>query len=205
MARSRRVIFDIPTQADDKVIDGARIRILAQPPDILQHFPPRHRLPLVLDQIALRSAGLDWDAISHSDEIASFLRETRDHMNQISSIWLVDSAGRVRASSEATYPRNLTFEDREDFRSLREGGGMLVGKPHLGAFALTRRRSTTTGDFDGVFAIDVAIQYFESFFQGLDEQARHRAVLVRADGTVLAADSVGAEPRWFPPTSELMQ
>jgi two-component system NtrC family sensor kinase len=160
---------------------------------------------LVLDQIALRSAGLDWDAISHSDEIASFLRETRDHMNQISSIWLVDSAGRVRASSEATYPRNLTFEDKEDFHSLREGGGMLVGKPHLGVFALTRRRSTTTGDFDGVFAIDVAIQYFEGFFQSLDEQARHRAVLVRADGTVLAADSVGAEPRWFPPTSELMQ
>src|SRR5262249_2708690 len=92
-----------------------------------------------------------------------------------------------------------------DFHSLRDGGGTLIGKPHLGAFALTRRRPTTTGDFDGVFVIDVAIGYFESFFRGLDEQVRHRAVLVRADGTVLAADSAGAEPQSFPPTSELMQ
>jgi two-component system, NtrC family, sensor kinase len=160
---------------------------------------------LVLDQIALRTTGLDWDAISQSDNVASYLRETCRHMNQISSIWLADAAGRVRTSSEPTCRRNLTFEDREDLHSVRDGDGTLVGTPHLGAFTLIRRRSSSLGDFDGVFAIDVAIQYFESFFQGLDEQARHRAVLVRADGTVLAADSVGAEPRWFPPTSELMQ
>ena len=160
---------------------------------------------LVLDQIALRTAGLDWDAIAHSDKIASFLRETRDRMGPISSIWLADAADTVRASSEATYPRNLAFEDREDFHSARDGGGTLVSKPHLGAFTLIRRRSSPNGDFDGVFAIDVAVQYFESFFQGLDEQARHRAVLVRADGAVLAADSSDDEPRWFPPTSELMQ
>ena len=160
---------------------------------------------LVLDQIALRTAGLDWDAISRSDKIATFLRETRDRLNQISSIWLADATGRVRASSQATYPRELSFENREDFRALRNGGGTLIGKPRLGTFALSRRRSSPTGDFDGVIVIEVAVEYFESFFRGLDEQVRHRAVLVRADGSVLAADSAGEEPRWFPPTSELMR
>src|SRR5215471_18161443 len=85
---------------------------------------------LALDQIALRTAGLDWDTISRSDNIASFLRGTRDRMNPISSIWLADAAGKVRASSESTYPRSLTFEDKEDFHSARDGDGTLVGAPH---------------------------------------------------------------------------
>src|SRR5262249_39719718 len=45
---------------------------------------------LVHEQIRLRAAGLDWEDISRSQGLASFLRETRDRMSQISSIWLAD-------------------------------------------------------------------------------------------------------------------
>jgi hypothetical protein len=44
---------------------------------------------LVNEQIRLRTARLDWENISRSESLASFLRETRNRMNQISSIWLV--------------------------------------------------------------------------------------------------------------------
>src|SRR5215469_1218727 len=47
---------------------------------------------LVHEQIRLRTAGLDWEDISRSESLASFLRETRDRMSQISSIWLADTA-----------------------------------------------------------------------------------------------------------------
>ena len=88
---------------------------------------------LVYEQIRLRMAGLDWDAISRSEELASFLQEARNRMNQISSIWLADSTGHVRASSGLPYPRSLTFENRDDFRAHREDDhGMLVGEQHLG-------------------------------------------------------------------------
>jgi hypothetical protein len=61
---------------------------------------------LVHEKIRLRTAGLDREDISCSGELASFLRETRNRMSQISSIWLADTTGHVRASSErlATSP-----------------------------------------------------------------------------------------------------
>jgi two-component system, NtrC family, sensor kinase len=120
---------------------------------------------LVHEQIQLRAAGLDWEAISHSQELASYLQETRNRMNQISSIWLADTTGHVRASSGLPYPRSLTFENRDDFRAHRESDhGMLVGEQHLGTFGLSWRRSSSTGDFDGVIGIEIGVAYFENFF-----------------------------------------
>ena len=160
----------------------------------------------VLDEIRMRTAGLDWDKIGQADAIDKFLKRTRDRMNQISSIWLTDATGRVRASSDGPYVRRLTFARRDDFLAHREQDrGTLVGEPHLGTFALSERRSSATGAFDGVIGVEIGEEYFESFFRGLDQQNRHRAVLLRADGTVLAADPADNEPSRFPPNSELMQ
>jgi two-component system NtrC family sensor kinase len=161
---------------------------------------------LVHEQIRLRTAGLDWEAIGRSGEFARFLRETRNRMNQISSIWLADATGQVRASSGLPYPRSLTFESRDDFRVHREGEpGMSVGEQQLGTFGLTWRKSSSTGEFDGVIGIEIGVEYFENFFRGLDATGHQRAVLVRADGTMLAANPGTGEPRRFPPTSTLMQ
>ena len=161
---------------------------------------------LVYEQIRLRTAGLDWQNISQSDELASFLRETRNRMSQISSIWLADTTGHVRASSGLPYPHSLTFENRDDFRAHREGDhGMLIGEQHLGTFGLSWRRSSSTGEFDGVIGVEIGVEYFENFFGGLDTTGHQRAVLVRADGTVLAASPGTGEPNRFPPTSKLMQ
>ncbi len=161
---------------------------------------------LVLDQIRQRTTGLNWDTIGQSAALASFLRKTRDRIDGISSIWLADAAGHVRASAGALYPPALTFENRSDFQAHRSGDeSTLVGRPHLGTFALSERRSSSAGDFDGVITIEISAAYFERFFRGLDERDDHRAVLVRADGTVLAADSAYSEPQQFPPSSELMR
>jgi hypothetical protein len=48
---------------------------------------------LVQEQIQLRTAELDWEAISQSQEVVNFLRKLRDRMSQISSIWLADHHG----------------------------------------------------------------------------------------------------------------
>ena len=161
---------------------------------------------LVHEQIRLRVAGLDWEDISRSEELASFLRETRDRMSQISSIWLADTTGHVRASSGLPYPRSLTFENRDDFRAHREGDhGMLSANSISARFGLSWRRSSSTGEFDGVIGIEIGVEYFENFFRGLDTTGHQRAVLVRPDGTVLAASPGTGEPKRFPPASKLMQ
>ena len=56
---------------------------------------------LVYQQIRLRTGGLDWEAIGRSGEFARFLRETRNRMDQISSIWLADATGHVRLALPA--------------------------------------------------------------------------------------------------------
>jgi hypothetical protein len=161
---------------------------------------------LVHEQVQLRTAELDWEAISRSQELASFLRKLSNGMSEISSIWLADSTGHVRASSGLPYPRALTLESREEFRAHQEHDrGPFVGDQRLGTFGLSWRRSSSTGRFDGVIGIEISVQYFENWFRGLDAAGRSRAVLVRADGTVLAADPSTAEPPQFPPGSRLMQ
>jgi signal transduction histidine kinase len=185
--------------AEDRV--ESTVRLLRQ--HALNAFQTQE---LVHEQIELRAAGLGWGAISRSDEFASFLRETRDRMSQISSIWLADTTGHVRASSGLPYPGSLTFENRGDFRTRRGGEhDMFVGEQHLGTFALSWRKSSSTGEFDGVIGIEIGVQYFENFFRGLDTTGHQRAVLVRTDGTVLAASPGTDEPKRFLPTSGLMQ
>ena len=159
---------------------------------------------LVHGQVQLRTAELDWEAIGSSQELASFLGKLRDRMSEISSIWVADSMGHVRASSGSPYPSALTLENREEFRAHQEHDrGLFVGDQRLGTFGLSWRRSSSTGQFDGVIGIEIAVRYFQNWFRGLD--AAGRAVLVRADGTVLAADPSAAEPARFPPGSRLMQ
>jgi hypothetical protein len=136
---------------------------------------------LVHEQIRLHAAELDWEAIGRSHEFASFLQETRNRMTQISSIWLADTMGHVRASSGLPYPRSLTFENRDDFRAHRESDdGMLVGEQHLGTFGLTWRKSSSTGDFDGVIGVEIGVEYFENFSVGSIQQVvRERSSSVR--------------------------
>jgi len=161
---------------------------------------------LAQEQIQARTAALDWEAISRSQELVSFLRKLRDRMSQISSIWLADGLGHVRASSGLPYPQALTLENSEEFRAHRaHARGLFVGGQRLGTFGLSWRRLSATGEFDGVIGIEIAVQYFENFFRGVDAAERSRAVLVRADGSVLAADPSTAEPPRFPPGSRLMQ
>ena len=42
MTRASRVVFEVAAQASDEVVDGARVAVLAQTPDLLQHGLARH-------------------------------------------------------------------------------------------------------------------------------------------------------------------
>ena len=51
MPRPRRIIFDIAPQPHNEIVDGARIGVFVQAPDIFKHGLPRHRRAFVLDQV----------------------------------------------------------------------------------------------------------------------------------------------------------
>src|SRR5690348_16657668 len=44
--------LDVLAQPDDEVVDGARVGVLAEAPDVLEHRLAGYRTPLVVDEIA---------------------------------------------------------------------------------------------------------------------------------------------------------
>ena len=169
---------------------------------------------LVLDKIAMRTDGLDWATISGSPAIAEFLASAIAHIRHVSSIWLIDRDGKVRLSSNPSQDTaGVTVENREYFLAERDNPApTFISKPYMGRlspkalFGVARRRSTENGAFDGVIRISVPVEYFERLFVSFEPDERHRIVLVRADGEVLASDPPPpGEVARFPESSLLMQ
>src|SRR5215469_6268187 len=52
MAGTRRIALDVTTQADNKVVDGARVRVFMQVPYLLEDFFSRDRAAAVSRQVA---------------------------------------------------------------------------------------------------------------------------------------------------------
>ncbi|HEX7969643.1 MAG TPA: cache domain-containing protein, partial [Stellaceae bacterium] len=169
---------------------------------------------LILDKIAMRTDGLDWASIAESPATSEFLRQVIANVNYISSIWLIDADGKVRATSNQSQNiAGLTVADREYFRAERDTDvTTFISKPYIGRlsgqplFGVARRRSTGTGAFDGVICISVPVEYFERLFRSVEPDERHRIVLVRDDGEVLASDPPPPnEVTHFPENSLLMR
>lgn len=53
---------------------------------------------------------------------------------------------------------------------------------------LSRRRSSSTGDLNGVLAVAVFLDYFNQFYRTLNRDGADSITLVRADGSVLVRE-----------------
>src|SRR5262249_32284168 len=52
MPGALRIVFDVPPQPHDEVVDGPRIGVFMQTPDLFQHAPARDGLAFEADQVA---------------------------------------------------------------------------------------------------------------------------------------------------------
>jgi signal transduction histidine kinase/ActR/RegA family two-component response regulator len=155
---------------------------------------------LALARVDDRIRGLTWDEIA-APEVSAFLTRLQAPLEQAVSIWVTDPEGVVRAGSQPWDPRQ-TITDREFFRIHAEG----APGPHVSAafrgratgvagFALSRRRGTEDGRFDGVIHIALSPDYFARFFAEAAPAIAHAALLLRADGAVLAREPEGGGSR----------
>src|SRR5690606_19494962 len=98
--------------------------------------------------------------------------------------------------------------DREYFRVLREQdvthlGEMIRGylKGNLN-FNLSRRRSSSDGEFDGLILVTISLSYFEAFWRDILGDDLHIASILRRDGKILARyPGLDALPQRIPPGS----
>jgi signal transduction histidine kinase/CheY-like chemotaxis protein len=165
---------------------------------------------LVLGRIDERIQDKTWDEIS-APETSEFLRRLDEPLEHTVSIWIADGQGKVRAGSQE-WDRNISIAERDFFRVHRGGNGgtyisaAFVGKAtHTASFAVSRRRTTPDGLFDGTIHVSLGPEYFEQFYAEAAPPGPHAALLVRADGEILARDPARENIERFSPNSPLMR
>jgi signal transduction histidine kinase/CheY-like chemotaxis protein len=149
---------------------------------------------LVIGRVDDRVHNLSWDQIA-APETSEFLARLKLPLEQAVSIWVADADGTVQAGSQP-WDRSVKIDRREFFTAQQQSdAGFHVsaafrGRATLaGSFAVSRRRTTPDGRFDGTIHISLSPEYFARFFaQAAPDYPRHSALLLRADGEVLARE-----------------
>jgi hypothetical protein len=146
---------------------------------------------LVIGRVEDRTHGMSWDEIA-APETSVFLQRLKAPLEQAVSIWITDATGRVRAGSQPWDP-NVTIDEREFFQAQRgRDAGTYISAVFEGkatgrsSFAVSRRRSTPDGHFDGIIHVALSPEYFSHFFQEAAPSGPHAAALIREDGSILA-------------------
>src|SRR5271167_1050800 len=149
--------------------------------------------PLALAWIDERIRGQDWERIEHNQELHRLLSNL-ETLPQIDAVWVVDAAGRVRASGRF-YPAPIAPDDcvEKSFVAQKQrDNGILVGREEIDPltrhrqFSLSRRRSTPDGSFDGIIIVSAKARYFSDFYSTIADEKAFEALLVRTDGSILA-------------------
>jgi PAS domain S-box-containing protein len=149
---------------------------------------------LILRQADHWMAGRDWDAILQDEQFRRSLASVATQQDEVLAIWLTDGSGHIRMGT-SPFMSPLYIGDRDFFAAQREEGvGTYIGAPYVSRtrgerrFAASRRRTTATGEFDGIIHVTVQPEYFTKFWRGVVERLDLDATvgLTRADGLMFA-------------------
>ncbi len=164
---------------------------------------------MALARVDDRIQGMSWEEIA-TPATSAFLARVLAPLEQAVSFWVSDRNGVVRAGSQPWDP-DIRISEREFFRVHAEGlpgphvSAVFRGRATLAAsFAISRRRSTPDGSFDGTIHISLRPNYFARFFAEAAPAMGHVALLLRSDGAVLAREP-DLGPDSLDPDSPLMR
>ncbi|HYZ61634.1 MAG TPA: ATP-binding protein, partial [Acetobacteraceae bacterium] len=165
---------------------------------------------LALGRVNDRIEGMSWDQIAQP-EASQFLARLKASLQQVVSIWIADREGRILAGSQP-WDRNTGIAERDFFRVHRDRdlgpyiSGAFRGKAtRQASFAVSRRRVTPDGRFDGTIHISLSPEYFARTYAAIAPDLDHVATLIRAGGEVLVREPAREENAPLEPTSPLMQ
>jgi len=124
------------------------------------------------------------------------LKSIAESLPQLRGIAIIDREGHPLVSSNS-FPvaRDIGFADRDFFKAQESGGGGTyvsgVHRPRMQGisnyfFALSQRRVSSDGRFDGVISVAVLPGYFESFYSRMGRGGGDYYGMARADGGFLA-------------------
>ncbi|MDO9412358.1 MAG: ATP-binding protein [Pseudolabrys sp.] len=134
---------------------------------------------------------------------------------QLRDLWVIDADGHPLVSGTVfPMPRTMALADRDYFTVHKSGNGgvdtyisgVIEGRAYdANFFAVTRKRLTSDGKFDGIYLVSIAPEYFTRYYSEFPSSDVTVSGLTRSDGVTLArfpAAPVGSRSR---PDSPLMQ
>jgi signal transduction histidine kinase/CheY-like chemotaxis protein len=165
---------------------------------------------LVIGRVEDRTHAMSWDRIA-APETSAFLQRIKAPLEQVVSIWITDAAGHVRAGSQPWDPA-VTIDEREWFQAHRgQDVGTYISAQFQGkatraaSFAVSRRRPTPDGHFDGIVHVALSPEYFSRFFHEAAPPGPSAAGLIRKDGIILARSPAPASYSRLEPDNILMR
>jgi two-component system, NtrC family, sensor kinase len=130
------------------------------------------------------------DEAEYNARLKNFIKD----LPQLRDLWVIDGNGHPLVSGTVfPMPRNLDLTDREYFKVHKTSNAeTYIGEvvqaraANTDFFAITRKRVTASGKFDGVYLVSIAPEYFSNYYSQLPKSDITAAGLVRADGASLA-------------------
>ena len=148
---------------------------------------------LLLSLIEERVAALPPAEVA-SPFTSEFIRRVKAPLAQAVSAWIAGPDGAVLAGTQAWRP-NANIAGYDFFQVQQtEGAGTYISGPYTGrssgqpSFAISRRRTGEDGGFGGTIHVAASPAYFTQFYHDAAPPYAHVALLLRADGAVLARE-----------------
>lgn len=155
------------------------------------------------------SAEVTEDEREYSARIRNFIHD----LPQLRDLWVIDANGRPLVSGTVyPMPRNMVLSDRDYFSVHKSGNietyisGVIEARAaNTSFFAITRKRLTPEGKFDGVYLVSIAPEYFTRYYSEFSKNDVTVLGLTRADGVTLARYPAVQAGSRSPPDSPLMR
>lgn len=151
-------------------------------------------------------AGLsDQEIADRSEEFRARFLLIQHNLAAIQAIWLLGKDGRSLSNSRISpNPRQVDFSKRAYFQAQQtQDAGLFIGRvlkpitPGSPSFALSRRRFSPDGSFNGVIVIALAPDYFRDLYAKIGHEFPRNVSLILANGAVLASDpQTNSAPSW---------
>jgi signal transduction histidine kinase len=172
---------------------------------------------ILLRELDRRIQGMNWDQIrSAAPALSAEMQALRAALPDVASLALADKDGLIWVSDALHGPGGtVSIAHRDYWQAQRDADagtfvsrtvvGILTGTP---AFAVSRRRTTPDGGFDGTLHAAIDTGYFRRFWAEVLRGGDGAAItLVRNDGTILARvpPGPGTLPLLTPANNTLMR
>lgn len=168
---------------------------------------------LTLESVDRRLQHVPWEDIRSSKPLWEELRRMQERSEQVGAIFVSPAEGSTALTTRVFPVPPLDFSDRDYFVEQRiQDRGLYIGRAYVGKisgepiFNFSIRRSSASGQFDGIIGISAYVSYFHNYYRSIGVTADNFAItLLREDGQVLVRYPSADNPMEVPAGSDLLK